>query len=216
MRKQVETIVSILEETIADTAPMLAFADPFQLLISVILSAQTTDEQVNRVTPGLFQRFPAPRDLSKAHQRDVEEIIHSTGFFRSKARNIRLTALALVDRFGGEVPETMDELLELPGVGRKSANVVLGTCFHKPAIIVDTHFSRVVRRIGLTEETDPTKIEKSISKLVPEALQHRFSMLLNRHGRRTCAARSPRCRECPISTSCSFGRRLIEDNHHDG
>ena len=206
MRKQVETIVSILEETIADTAPMLAFADPFQLLISVILSAQTTDEQVNRVTPELFQRYPAANDLSMARQCDVEMIIHSTGFFRIKAKNIRLTASALVDRFGGEVPDTMDELLELPGVGRKSANVVLGACFAKPAIIVDTHFSRVVRRIGLTEETDPTKIENSISKLVPEAIQHRFSMLINRHGRRTCVARSPRCTECQIRTNCSFGQ----------
>ena len=211
MEKRVEAIYAILSREIDDTAPLLVFAGVFQLLISVILSAQTTDEQVNRVTPELFRRFPTPGDLSMASQKEVEEIVHSTGFYRTKAKNIRLTSSELFSRYEGRVPGTMAELLELPGVGRKSANVILGACFGKPAIIVDTHFSRVVRRIGLTDHGSPEKIEKAVGDLVPEDIQYRFSMLINRHGRMTCTARSPKCSECPIVSHCLMGMVRTED-----
>jgi endonuclease III len=203
--QRVHSIHQILGEHIPESNPLLHFDNCYQLLISVIMSAQTTDAQVNEVTPVLFARFPKSDDLANAPQEEVEQIIHSTGFFRSKARNIRGTARMLMDRYDGVVPESMAALVELPGVGRKSANVVLGHCFGQPAVIVDTHFSRVVRRIGLTEESDPTKIEQAIKAMAPPEIQYRFSMLINRHGRRTCNARSPRCTDCPILKLCDHG-----------
>lgn len=203
--RRARTIHKILGEHIRESDPLLRFDNCYQLLISVIMSAQTTDAQVNEVTPALFARFPGPADLANGRQEEVEEIIHSTGFFRSKARNIRGTAKVLADRYGGVVPDTMAALVELPGVGRKSANVVLGHCFGQPAVIVDTHFGRVVRRIGLTEESDPTRVEQAIKAIVPPELQYRFSMLINRHGRGTCNARSPLCADCPILDLCDHG-----------
>ncbi len=184
--------------------------DCYQLLISVIMSAQTTDAQVNEVTPRLFSRYPGAEDLANAAQVDVERIIHSTGFYRTKARNIRGTARVLMEAFNGEVPSTMEELITLPGVGRKSANVVLGHCFGQPAVIVDTHFSRVVRRIGLTCESDPTRIEGDLKQLVSPDFQYRFSMLINRHGRKTCKARSPLCVDCPIFDCCDHGQSVVQ------
>jgi endonuclease-3 len=203
--RRVPVIYEILSEHIPESDPLLEFEGCYQLLIAVIMSAQTTDAQVNEVTPELFAKYPSPVDLSEAPQEEVERIIHSTGFYRTKARNIRGAALALVHRFGGEVPDTMDELITLPGVGRKSANVVLGHCFGRPAIIVDTHFGRVVRRIGLTAERAPEKIETALKEQVPADIQYRFSMLINRHGRITCVARSPRCGDCPVRGHCEFG-----------
>lgn len=206
MKDRIKSIHSILSRTITDSQPLLTFDNCYQLLIAVIMSAQTTDAQVNQVTPKLFERFPNPEDLAAATQEEVEEIIHSTGFYRSKARNIRGTAEMLIESYDRKVPDTIDELTKMPGVGRKSANVILGHCFGQPAIIVDTHFGRVVRRIGLTAEKDPGKVEKQLKEIVPTNIQYDFSMMINRHGRQTCAARAPRCDDCAIVQLCDYGK----------
>ena len=177
--------------------------DAFQLLVATILSAQCTDKRVNMVTPVLFATYPDARALAAARQEDVEEIIRSTGFFRNKAQNLIAMAGALVDRHGGEVPCDMDALTALPGVGRKTANVVLGNAFGRnEGIVVDTHVSRLSQRLGLVRETDPVKIE---SALVPLFARERWTMLshlLIEHGRQVCDARKPRCGDCSLAPLC--------------
>jgi endonuclease III len=175
---------------------------PFQLLVATILSAQTTDERVNQVTPALFRRYPTPADLAAADPAEVEALIKPTGFFRNKTRSLIAMAQALDDRFGGEVPATMDELVTLPGVGRKTANVVLSVGFGLPGLPVDTHVRRLARRLGLTTETDPVKIEFDLNALVPPAERGRFSLRLILHGRRVCVARRPRCEDCVLGDFC--------------
>ena len=174
----------------------------FQLLVSVILSAQTTDRQVMEVVPVLFKKYPDPLSLSKGSLDDIMDIIKTVGFYRVKAANIKKTAEKLLKDFDGIVPDTMEELLTLPGVGRKSANVLLGSLFGKPAIIVDTHFGRVVRRIGLTQAEVPDKVEKDIALLIPEKKQYRFSMTANLHGREICHSRKPSCTNCFLKSVC--------------
>ena len=171
-------------------------------MISVILSAQTTDRQVNLVNGNLFSKYPKPADLALADQLDVEKIIKSTGFFHAKARNIIGAAKVIHTEFDDGIPDSMHDLLKLPGVGRKSANVVLGAVYNKPAIIVDTHFGRVVRRIGLCAARNPDKIEKEIGLLLAPEFQYRFSMTVNNHGRAVCHARKPECRQCALLTYC--------------
>lgn len=180
----------------------LTYDTPFQLLISVILSAMTTDRQVNAIAEELFSKYPDPNTLAAANQEDVEHIIKSTGFFHSKAKNIIETAEKLNDSFSGRVPASMKELVSLSGVGRKSANVILGAVYNLPAIIVDTHFSRVVRRFGLTSEKDPSKIEQALQRILPADKQYRFSMIVNKHGRIYCHARKPECTQCPLAEEC--------------
>ena len=197
-------IYSALSAAIPAPEPGLRSQSCYQLLISVILSAQTTDRQVNTVAEELFRRYPDAQALATAHQEEVERIIYSTGFFRMKAKNIRKAARVLLECYGGNVPSTIEELVKIPGVGRKSANVIIGRCFGKPAIIVDTHFSRVVRRIGLTDEKSPERIEMAIKAMVPEVKQYRFSMLVYRHGQSVCTARKPDCASCVIRGSCQF------------
>jgi endonuclease-3 len=175
---------------------------PFQLLVATILSAQTTDERVNMVTPELFRRYPTPEALADAPPEEVEEIIRSTGFFRSKARSITGMARALVERFGGEVPTDMADLTTLPGVGRKTANVVRSVGFALPGLPVDTHVGRLVRRLGLTLQTDPEQVEREIDALVPEEEWGALSLRLILHGRAVCRARSPRCGECVLADLC--------------
>jgi len=190
-----------------DARPLLSYRNPFELLIAVILSAQTKDAQVNRVTGALFSRFPTPAALAAAPREEVEEIVHSTGFYRSKARNIQGAATELDKQFNGKVPGSMDQLLQIPGVGRKSANVILGVVYGKPSIVVDTHFGRVVRRLELTGQKDPVRVEREIRSLVPEEMQTPFSMEINLHGRYCCTARAPRCEKCPIRKECPYPQR---------
>jgi endonuclease-3 len=159
---------------------------------------------VNQVTPALFARFPDAARLAEAGQEELEELVRSTGFYRNKARSLLGMARALVERFGARVPETLEELITIPGVGRKTANVLLGACFGQPAIVVDTHLKRVTARLGLAFEQDPDRIEQELRALVPEAVQTRFSWVAGEHGRRVCAARKPRCPECPVRTLCPF------------
>ncbi len=174
----------------------------FELLVAVILSAQTTDRQVNLVTGRLFETYPDAEALAAAERAEVERIIESTGYFRAKAAHIIGTARMLCDRFGGAVPDTMEDLTALPGVGRKSAGVILGAIYGKPAIIVDTHFGRVVRRIGLTAEQSPVKVEGDIAGLLAPERWYRFSMSVNAHGRAVCGAKRPQCQGCILSAVC--------------
>ena len=184
----------------------LHFKNSFELLIAVILSAQTTDEQVMRVVPALFAKFPTPEKMAKADIPVLEKLIHATGFFHAKAKNIKATSQKLIELYGGVVPDTIEELIKLPGVGRKTANVVVGTLFDKPAVIVDTHFKRVTYRLGLTKNTEPDKVEADIRKLLPPEKQYRFSMTANLHGRECCHARKPECDACLLKDLCSYGR----------
>ena len=176
--------------------------NPFQLLVATILSAQTTDERVNQVTPALFARYPSPADLAAANPEEVEALIKPTGFFRNKTRSLIAMAQALEDRFGGEVPRTIEELVTLPGVVRKTANVVLSVDFGVPGLPVDTHVGRLVRRLGLTAETDPVKVERELDTLVPPEEWGKLSLRLILHGRRVCVARRPRCEECVLEDFC--------------
>ncbi|NLA92890.1 MAG: endonuclease III [Spirochaetales bacterium] len=192
----------VLNEISPPTITFLAESEPYQLLISVILSAQTTDRQVNEIAKELFTRFPTPLSLAQATVEEVIPYIRSTGFFNTKAKNIVGTAKKLVENFAGEVPLTMEELLTLPGVGRKTANVIIGQLAVKPAIIVDTHFARVVRRIGLTTKKESDLIERAVAKLLPSEYHYRYSMTANLHGREICHARKPLCPICPIAQWC--------------
>jgi endonuclease III len=203
------SVLKILSQEYGDLKPMLRYGDCFQLLISVILSAQTTDEQVNRATGELFRRYPGAEALSEADYEAVEELIHGVGFFHVKARHIIETARIIHDQYQGNVPAEMDELTRLPGVGRKSANVVKGFCFGEPAIIVDTHFMRVCRRIGLAESKDPGYMEQEIRGFLPREDYTRFSMIINRHGRVCCNARKPRCYTCAVETLCCYAGKVL-------
>jgi len=176
----------------------------FQLLCATILSAQCTDKKVNAITPRLFERYPDARALAAARPAELESIIRPTGFFRSKAKSLRTMSAALVADHGGKVPRTMEELVDLPGVGRKTANVILGNAFDTPGIVVDTHVARVTRRLGLTTATDPVRIELDLMELVPKARWTQFSHATIFHGRRICAARKPLCEGCPVVSDCCW------------
>ncbi len=176
--------------------------NPFELLAATILSAQSTDANVNRVTPALFARYPTPEALAAADLAELEEVIHATGFFRSKARSLVGMAAALVERFGGEVPSTIEDLVTLPGVGRKTANVVRSVALGQPGLPVDTHVGRLAKRLGLTDLDDPVKVEHVLNAMVPPAERGLFSLRLILHGRRVCSARKPRCGECVLQDFC--------------
>jgi endonuclease III len=181
----------------------LDHANAYQLLVATILSAQCTDKRVNLVTPALFQRYPDAEALAMADPREVEELIKPTGFFRNKTRSLVGMAGGVLDRFGGAVPDRMEDLITLPGVGRKTANVILGTAFDKPAgVVVDTHVGRLSRRLGLTRLSDPVKVERVLVKLFPQKNWTLLSHLLIFHGRRVCLARRPRCAECVLNDLC--------------
>ncbi len=212
--KKAREILKILEKEYPDRKPLLNYKNPFELLIAVILSAQTTDAGVNKVTPELFRLYPGPRELAAASREDVERIIHSTGFYRMKAANIIKTAAALNKRdeqgFSSILPDTMAELTTLPGVGRKTANVILHHIFNRPAIIVDTHFKRVAGRLGFTRYKEPEKIEKQLCRELPGEIQSDFSMVINLHGRHYCFARKPDCSGCPVFDFCLSGKTFLD------
>lgn len=181
----------------------LDFRSPFQLLIATILSAQCTDKRVNMVTGGLFRRWPTPLALAAASSADLEAAVRSTGFFRSKAKSIRGCCQGLVDRHGGEVPRTLEELVRLPGVGRKTANVVMGSAFGEPTgVVVDTHVGRISRRLGLTRQTDAVRAEQDLGRVLPRSEWIAFSHRLIEHGRTVCLARRPRCETCLLLDLC--------------
>ena len=198
-----------LRETYPDAHCELDYKGPFQLLVATILSAQCTDVRVNMVTPVLFKKYPDAKHLAAAKQADVEEIIRSTGFFRNKAKNLIAAAKALVQDHASEVPRDLETLTHLPGVGRKTANVVLGNAYGIEAgIVVDTHVARLSKRLGLTKHTDPVKIEKDLIKVIPQNAWTLWSHLLIWHGRRRCSARKPDCPNCELRDLCPSAGKL--------
>ena len=207
---QALAVARLLEDRYGNAECALIHSSPFQLLVATILSAQCTDERVNSVTPKLFRQYPSAEALAGATQEGVETIIQSLGFFRAKATNIRGMARMLVELHGGEIPQTLEELIQLPGVGRKTANVVLGTAFGiASGVVVDTHVKRITGLLGLTKQTDPVKIEQDLQKLLPPAEWIQFSHRLIHHGRQICIARRPKCSQCPLLVECQHGRKVL-------
>ena len=203
-RGHARTIVNRLTKRYPTIRTALHYDNAYQLLVSTVISAQTTDENVNKAAPGLFRRWPEAEDLAEASHEDVEQVIFSTGFYRQKTRSIIALAQDLVDKFGGVVPDTLEELITLKGVGRKTASVVLAEAWNKPAIAVDTHVKRVSNRTGMTTETDPAKIEQDLKALVPIDEWSGLSMRIIQYGRDVCDARKPRCWECDLRKQCPY------------
>jgi len=206
LKRRARRMNRVLAETYPDAECELDFETPWQLLVATVLSAQTTDRRVNAVTPVLFSKYPDPAALAGADRGELEALIQPTGFFRAKTDTLLKLARALCDDFGGEVPPRLDAMVKLPGVGRKTANVVLGNAFGIPGITVDTHFARLAGRFGWTTETDPVKIEHAVGALFPKRDWTDLSQRLIWHGRRRCHARTPACGACPLARLCpSYG-----------
>ncbi len=209
-------ILNELEKLYPEAICSLNYENPFQLLVSTQLSAQCTDARVNLVTPALFERFPDAKAFSEAEIDEIEKLIYSTGFYKNKARNLKGCASAILENFNGEVPDTMEALLSLPGVGRKTANLVLGDAFHKPSYVIDTHAKRLCNRMGLTQNDDPVKIEMDLRTILPpnESKPNESSDLCHRfvlHGRACCTASRPKCHACPIGEKglCNYYNGLL-------
>jgi endonuclease III len=207
-RQRAAVVVERLTSEYPDPRCALVHDDTFQLLVATILSAQSTDEMVNKVTPALFARYPTAADLADADPDELETLIHSTGFFRSKAKSLMGMAAALEGRFDGAVPRALEDLVTLPGVGRKTGNVVRSVGYDLPGLPVDTHVGRLARRLRLTSETDPVKVEHDLNRLIPEEERGRFSLRLIEHGRRVCPARRPRCDVCVLADICPSAFKL--------
>ena len=203
--KRAGIIFEILDPFYTRNKTALSYHSPFQLLIATILSAQCTDRQVNMVTDKLFKKYKGPIDFIQAPRADLEESIRSTGFYRNKAKSLVGCCQVLLDSYGGKVPESMEEMLKLPGVGRKTANCVLGAVYGVPGIVVDTHVKRLSLRLGFTENQDPVKIEKDLERLLPDEKWRRFSDILIYHGREICKARRPVHQRCPVRELCPSG-----------
>ena len=202
--ERVKAILDALRKTYPNVVCALTHKNAFELTIATILSAQSTDVGVNKVTPELFKMYPTPKKLAEAPTLEVERIIRTTGFYRAKAKNIQGAARVLVEKFGGEVPKTIEEMIELPGVARKTANVVLGSWYGIPSgVVVDTHVLRLSRRLELTKETDPVKVEMDLQKVIPRDRWIQFSHELIHHGRQVCVARKPRCVDCSLEKLCN-------------
>ncbi|HIS46492.1 MAG TPA: endonuclease III [Candidatus Scybalocola faecigallinarum] len=205
-KRRVEQILARLDERYGtEKICYLNYNEPWQLLVAVILSAQCTDARVNIVTGPLFKRYPTPRDLAEADQKEVEEYIHSAGFYVTKARNIIACCRRLVDVYGGEVPKTLEELVTLAGVGRKTANVIRGNIYDDPSIVVDTHVKRISGKLGFTKEKDPEKIEYDLMKVLPKDHWILYNMHIITLGREICTARSPKCGQCFLKDLCPSG-----------
>ena len=203
-KQRAKKIFDIFKKTYPDAKIALIHKNPFELLIATILSAQCTDAQVNKVTPELFKTFKTPADFAKADFPAIESLIRSTGFYKNKAKSIQKCSQKLIADFGGKVPSTMEELTKLPGVGRKTANVVLGVCFYTPGIVVDTHVIRISQRLGLTKNKDPEKIEFDLQKIFSENSWTLLSFLIQSHGRKCCFAKKPNCTGCSVASLCPF------------
>jgi len=204
LKKRASAILRILSKEYPDAGCLLRFRSPFELLIATVLAAQCTDARVNEVTPSLFKKYPNAEAFARADIRQLEEDVRPTGFFRNKARSIKACSQALMEKFGGRVPREIEALVSLPGVGRKTANVVRGYAFGLPAIIVDTHFLRLTQRIGLTERSVADQVEMDLRAIVPEKSWTRFSSVISFHGRSVCFARRPKCEACKIRKYCDY------------
>ena len=205
MKKKNEAIeiIEILKDTYPDAKCSLDFTTPFEMLVSVMLSAQCTDERVNKTTPSIFAKYSTPQDFVNIDISELEELIHPCGFYKTKAKHLKECAQKIVSEYNGEVPKSMDELVKLPGIGRKCANVIMLNAFNSPCgIAVDTHAKRISNRIGLSNNTEPYKIEKDLLKQIPKEYLKDVNHLLVYHGRNICTARNPKCNECPIQKYC--------------
>ncbi len=209
-KERIGDIIRILRKEYPEARTSLSFATPLQILVATILAAQATDQRVNMITPGLFKHYPTAADFAGADRAELEQEIRSSGFFRNKAKNIMGAAKKIVDDFGGEVPDTMEELITLPGVARKTANIVLSSGYHKAeGIAVDTHVRRLAGRLGLSKEHDPDKIERDLLEIVPRRHWLDFNYMLVNHGRRICQARKPKCPECVVQHLCPSAKKFL-------
>lgn len=203
IKKDIIKIIEILKDAYPDAKCSLDFTTPFEMLVAVILSAQCTDERVNKTTPALFAKYSTPQDFANMDIEELENFIHPCGFYKNKAKNIKATAQIIATKYNGKVPETMEELMSLPGVGRKTANVVMLEAFNKPqGIAVDTHCKRISNKIGFSNEKEPEKIEQDLLKIIPSKYYKDMNHILIWHGRNTCIARNPKCEVCPINKYC--------------
>ncbi len=203
-QRRVLEILRRLKQAYPDAQLALRYRSPFELLVALILAARCTDEKVNQVTAELFQRYRTPEDFVRARREELERAIYATGFYRQKAKTLKACCAALLERYHGEVPDCLDELLTLPGVGRKTANILLGNAFGKPAIGVDTHVLRLAQRLGLTRQNNPDKVEEDLDQLVPVQDRTRFCILMQAHGRAVCLARRPKCDQCVLADLCPY------------
>lgn len=202
-KEEVVKIIKDLKMAYPDAKCSLDFKTPFELMIAVMLSAQCTDERVNLTVPALFEKYPTAREMAVAPIEDLENLVHPCGFYKNKAKNMKLASQKILDDFNGEVPQTMEELITIPGVGRKSANVIMLEAFNKPqGIAVDTHAKRISNRIGLSKQTEPEKIEQDLLKQIPKEYYKDVNHILIWHGRNICTARTAKCGECPIYDCC--------------
>ncbi|MGN1310675.1 MAG: endonuclease III [Clostridia bacterium] len=209
-KEEVIKIIEILKATYPDATCSLDFKTPFELGIAVMLSAQCTDERVNKITPILFEKYKKPEDYMKASLEEIEEIIKPCGFYKNKAKNVLGYAKMIVEKYNGKMPEKMEELIELPGIGRKSANVIMLEAFNNPqGIAVDTHAKRITNRIGISKEKEPLKVEQDLIKIIPKEYFKDVNHLLVWHGRKTCDARKPKCEICPVKEYCEFCRKIL-------
>ncbi|MEN8041247.1 MAG: endonuclease III [Actinomycetota bacterium] len=206
-RRNARVILNRLTKRYPDMETALAYENPWQLLVSTVLSAQTTDENVNKVAPALFEAYPTAEDLAAANPEDVEQIVYSTGYYRQKTKSVIALAGDIVDKYDGEVPADLDKLVELRGVGRKTASVVLAEVWGIPAIAVDTHVKRVAKRVGMTSHDDPVKVERDLMALYPKERWADVSMTIIQFGRDVCDAKKPRCWECPLRDRCAWGQK---------
>lgn len=203
-QQRVGEILRRLKRTYPNAQLALRYGNPFELLVALILAAQCTDEKVNQVTAELFQRYRSPEDFVRAPRQELERAIYATGFYRQKARTLQACCAALMERFHGEVPDRLEDLLTLPGVGRKTANILLGNAFGKPAIGVDTHVLRLAQRLELSNQNNPDKVEEDLNRLVPVKDRTRFCILMQAHGRAVCLARKPKCHHCVLVDLCPY------------
>jgi len=204
--KDIPEILHILDQTYPKAKCSLDFNNPLELLVATVLSAQCTDERVNQVTKSLFKKYRIAADYANSPLEELEDDIRSTGFFRNKAKSLKNCGAALVEKYQGEVPGSLEKLVKLPGIGRKTANVILGTAFKIPGIVVDTHVGRITQRMGLTREQDPVKIEFDLMEIIPKDKWTAFSHQLIQHGRKICNARKPKCAMCPLLEHCDHGQ----------
>jgi endonuclease III len=205
--EKIGPILEVLEKHYADAHVTLDFTNPLELLVATVLSAQCTDVRVNLVTPAIFKKYPAAADYAAAPVEDLEQAIYTTGFYRQKAKSIKAICQTLMEKFDGRVPASLEDLVKLPGIGRKTANVILGNAFGIPGIVVDTHIGRVSQRLGLTDQKDPVKIEFDLMPLVPQERWVKFSHQMIWHGRQICTAKKPDCPRCPLLPYCDYGQR---------
>jgi endonuclease-3 len=207
--EKIGPILKLLDEHYGDAHVTLDFTNPLELLVATVLSAQCTDVRVNQVTPAIFKQYPTAAHYAEASPEDLEQAIYTTGFYRQKAKSIKALCRALVTQFGGQVPASLENLVKLPGIGRKTANVILGNAFGIPGIVVDTHMGRVAQRLGLTRQKDPVKIEFDLMPLVPRERWVKFSHQMIWHGRRVCSAKKPDCPHCPLLPYCDYGAKVM-------